>query len=178
MCAVNGDALTAIQKINSGITAARSMGFTLGTPRWLSYLAISYANLNQFDEAWYCIGDAIGTIEATKERWFEAESNRIAGEIACKSPDPDTAKSASVLRARTRGRPPTTSQILGTPLRHEPRPPLARPGQDQASARTVGSSLRVVYGGFRHARSERGEGVAGRVGFLGAAISEVGDAHE
>ena len=31
-------------------------------------------------------------IETTKERWWEAEVNRIAGEIALKSPEPDTAK--------------------------------------------------------------------------------------
>ena len=31
-------------------------------------------------------------IETTKERWFEAEVNRIAGEIALKSPEPDAAK--------------------------------------------------------------------------------------
>jgi predicted ATPase len=82
----------AIQKINSGITAARSIGFTLGTPRWLSYLATSYASLRQFDDAWRCIGDAISTIEATKERWFEAEANRIAGEIALASRQADASK--------------------------------------------------------------------------------------
>ena len=32
------------------------------------------------------------TIEATKERWFEAEANRIAGEIALRAPAPDAAK--------------------------------------------------------------------------------------
>ena len=31
-------------------------------------------------------------VETTKERWFEAEINRIAGEIALMSPAPDTAK--------------------------------------------------------------------------------------
>ena len=31
-------------------------------------------------------------IETAKERWFEAEVNRIAGEIALKSPEPDAAK--------------------------------------------------------------------------------------
>src|SRR4029077_3200867 len=35
--------------------------------------------------------------------------------------------------------------------------PLARPGQDAASARTVGSGLRVVHGRVRHARSERSQ---------------------
>ena len=31
-------------------------------------------------------------MEITKERWFEAEVHRIAGEIALKSPERDTAK--------------------------------------------------------------------------------------
>jgi predicted ATPase len=31
-------------------------------------------------------------IETTKERWGEAETNRITGEIALKSPEPDVAK--------------------------------------------------------------------------------------
>ena len=59
---------------------------------YLSYLGIAYAELGQFDEAWRCIDEAMSTIETTKESWFEAEVNRIAGEIALKSPEPDTAK--------------------------------------------------------------------------------------
>jgi predicted ATPase len=31
-------------------------------------------------------------LETAKERWFEAEANRMAGDIALKSPKPDTAK--------------------------------------------------------------------------------------
>ena len=31
-------------------------------------------------------------VETTKERWYEAEVNRIAGEIALRSPKPDVAK--------------------------------------------------------------------------------------
>ena len=31
-------------------------------------------------------------VNRTKERWWEAEADRIAGEIALKSPEPDTAK--------------------------------------------------------------------------------------
>jgi predicted ATPase len=48
--------------------------------------------LGQPDDAWRCIGEAISTTEATKERWFEAETNRIAAEIALKMPGRDTAK--------------------------------------------------------------------------------------
>src|SRR5262249_37797870 len=45
---------------------------------------------------------------------------------------------------------------------------LARSGQSAAGARTVGPGARVVHGGLRHARSERGEGVAQRVGVIKA----------
>jgi predicted ATPase len=36
-------------------------------------------------------------METTKERWFEAEVNRLAGEIALRSPEPDAAKAASYI---------------------------------------------------------------------------------
>jgi predicted ATPase len=78
--------------ITSGITAWRSTGATFLLPSHLSYLAGAYAGLGQLDEAWRCVGEAMTTIETTKERWFDAEVNRLAGEIALKSPEPDTAK--------------------------------------------------------------------------------------
>jgi len=74
------------------------------------------------------VGEAMTTMETSKERWFEAEVNRIAGEIALKSRPPDMAKSKSLFRARSDDCAPTASQVLGTPRRHEPRASLARPG--------------------------------------------------
>jgi predicted ATPase len=61
-------------------------------PLHSSYLGRAYAELGRFDDAWRSIGEAIDTIENTKETWFEAETNRIAGEIALLSPEPDAAK--------------------------------------------------------------------------------------
>jgi predicted ATPase len=61
-------------------------------PSYLSYLARAHAELGQFDDAMRCIGEALTTVETTKERWFEAEANRIAGEIALLLPEPDVAK--------------------------------------------------------------------------------------
>ena len=55
-------------------------------------LARAYAEVSQFDDAWRCIAEAITAIETSKEKWCEAEVNRVAGEIALKSPGPDTAK--------------------------------------------------------------------------------------
>jgi predicted ATPase len=90
--ALTGKASDAVQAITSGITSLRSSESTLYEPFYLSYLAISYAELGQRDDAWRCIDDAIDKIEKSKEKWGEAEMHRIAGEVALKSPAPDTEK--------------------------------------------------------------------------------------
>ena len=61
-------------------------------PIWLSELAEAHAELGQHDDARRCIDEAIVAVERTKERWPEAEVDRIAGEIALKMPEPDVAK--------------------------------------------------------------------------------------
>jgi predicted ATPase len=50
------------------------------------------AKLGKLEDAWRCIGEAMTAIETTKEKWFEAEVRRTAGEIALMSRRPDTAK--------------------------------------------------------------------------------------
>ena len=53
---------------------------------------MAYVRLNQFDEAWHIVGEAIAAIEETGETWCEAEVYRVAGEIAIKSPELNSAK--------------------------------------------------------------------------------------
>ena len=65
---------------------------TLYESEYLSYLAMAYVELGQPDDARRCIDDAIDKVERSKEKWCEAEVNRIAGEVALKSPAPDTEK--------------------------------------------------------------------------------------
>ena len=89
---LTGRASDAVQMISSSLTTSRSIGTILLDPTWLSSLASAYANTGQFVDAWRCIGEAMTAIKTTGERWFEAEVNRIAGEIALKSPEPDAAK--------------------------------------------------------------------------------------
>jgi predicted ATPase len=90
--ALTGKALDAVQMINAGITTLRATGTTSIIPSHLSYLAGAHAELRQFDDAWRRICEAINAIETTKERWYEAEVNRVAGEIAMLSSEPDTSK--------------------------------------------------------------------------------------
>ena len=68
------------------------IGINSGMPWHLSCLARAYAELGQFDNAQRCIGEAMTAVETTKEKWCEAEVNRVAGEIALMSPEPDSAK--------------------------------------------------------------------------------------
>jgi predicted ATPase len=99
---VSGKTSDAVQMIGSAITALRSTGATLWTPFHLSYLARAHAELNQFDDAWHCIGDAMTAMETTKEKWWEAEVNRVAGEIALMSPTPDAGKAEAYFDWRLR----------------------------------------------------------------------------
>lgn len=90
--ALSGRAVDAVHIITSAIAALRSTGTTLWAPLHLSSLTRAYAELGQFDDAWRCIGEAMTAMETTKERWCEAEVNRIAGEIALSSPERDATK--------------------------------------------------------------------------------------
>jgi class 3 adenylate cyclase/tetratricopeptide (TPR) repeat protein len=90
--AVTGEPSNAVEMITSGIAARRATNYTHSMPWWLSQLAVAHVDLDQLGDAQRCIGEALDTIEKTKERWCEAEAYRLAGEIALMSPEPDAAK--------------------------------------------------------------------------------------
>ena len=142
--ALTGKASDAVHMITSGITALRSTGATLWLPLHLSYLASAYAELGQFDDAWRCIGEAMTAVETTKERWCEAEVNRIAGEIALKSPEPDAAKAEAYFeRALAVAR---QQQAKSWELRAAMS--LARLWRDQGKLQQARELLAPVYGWF------------------------------
>jgi class 3 adenylate cyclase/predicted ATPase len=89
---LTGKAPEAVRTIASGVETMRSTGTTMWMPLFLSYLARANAEIGQFDEASTRIGEATTAVETTKERWHEAELNRVAGEIALLGTEPDVAK--------------------------------------------------------------------------------------
>jgi predicted ATPase len=90
--ALTGNAPDAARAITSGITSLRATGSTIKEPRHLWHLAMAYTELGQLDDARRRIDDAIDKVERSKEKWCEAEVNRIAGEIALKSLDTEGAE--------------------------------------------------------------------------------------
>jgi class 3 adenylate cyclase/predicted ATPase len=87
LSALSERAPDAIHMLTSGIAALRSTGATIWMPTYLACLAKAYAERGQFEDAWRSIREAMSTIEATKERWCEAEVYRMAGELALSTQD-------------------------------------------------------------------------------------------
>jgi predicted ATPase len=113
-------------------------------PLWLSYLARAYAGLRQFDDARRCLSEAMKVIETTRERSSEAEVNRVTGEIALMTPEPDTAKAQvhfdrALIVARQQ-------QAKFVELRASMS--LARLWRDQGKVQEARELLAPVYGWF------------------------------
>jgi predicted ATPase len=87
-----GKAADAVQLLTPALPVWRSTGATMLLPMSLSYLAQAHLSLHCLDAASRCIGEAIMTIKQTKETWWEAEVNRIAGEVELGCLVPDVAK--------------------------------------------------------------------------------------
>jgi class 3 adenylate cyclase/predicted ATPase len=139
-----GEASNAVQIITSGITAWRATGAMIWVPVFLSYLAKTYADLGESGDAQRFIGEAMTTVETTKETWYEAEVHRVAGEIALMSPKPDAAKAQAYFeRALVVAR---QQQAKSWELRAAMS--LARLWRDQGKRDEARELLAPVYGWF------------------------------
>jgi predicted ATPase len=142
--ALTGKPSDAVQTITSSITAFRSTGSETNIPNYLSYLAEAYAEVGQFDDATHCLGEAMTLVEATKQRWYEAEVNRIAGELALLPPEPDMAKAEAYFeRALAVAR---KQQAKSWELRAAMS--MARLWRDQGKRQQACGLLASVYGWF------------------------------
>jgi predicted ATPase len=89
---LTGRAAEAVQNITSGVIAMRSTGNTMWAPLFLTHLAQANAELGQFKTAWGNIHEAMTAVGVTKETWYEAEINRVAGEITLLGTEADAVK--------------------------------------------------------------------------------------
>ena len=144
LLALTGKASDAVQTITCGLTAMRSTGTTMWMPLWLSYLTRANAEIGRFDDARRCIGEALAAVETAKERWCEAEVNRIAGKIALLSLEPDAAGAEEYFaRALAIAR---AQQAKSWELRAAMS--MARLWRDQGKRQQAHDLLAQVYGWF------------------------------
>jgi predicted ATPase len=110
----------------------------------MSYLAIAFAHVGRFEDAWRCIGEATTVIMTKKESWCETEVDRIAGEIALLSREPDAEKAESYFeRALSVAR---QQRAKSWELRAAMS--LARLWRNQGKAQQARELLAPVYGWF------------------------------
>jgi class 3 adenylate cyclase/predicted ATPase len=142
--AVTGKIPESICVISSGIAAARATGSTLWVPLFLSSLAMAYAKIAQFNDAWRCFDEATAMVEKTDERWCESEVNRIAGEIALMpaSPDAPTAEMYFERALAVARQQQAKSWELRAAIS------MARLWRDQGKPQHARELLAPVYGGF------------------------------
>jgi predicted ATPase/class 3 adenylate cyclase len=141
---LKGNSSDVVQMTTSGIDAEKATGATFFIPWFASSLASAYAELGKIEDAWRCIGEAMTAAESTKEKWYEAEINRIAGEIALKPPERDTAKAERYFeRALTVAR---QQQAKSWELRAAMS--MARLWRDQGKPEEARDLLAPVYGWF------------------------------
>ena len=130
--------------ITSGITTYRSTGSRVYLPFFLAHLSKAHAELGQCDDAWRCIGEAMTAVETTKERWYEAEINRIKGEVALKLPQLGSSQAGAYFeRALTVAR---AQQAKSWELRAAMS--MARLWRDQGMREKARALLAPIYGWF------------------------------
>jgi predicted ATPase len=107
-------------------------------------MARAHANVGEYDGARRCIDEAMTAVEATGERWYEADIHRTAGELALTSPEPDATKAeAHFDRALAVAR---EQQAKSWELRAAMS--LARLWRDQGKVQQARELLASVYGWF------------------------------
>ncbi len=110
----------------------------------LSSLTEAYIALGRFEDAARLIAEAQGTAETTKEKWWDAELNRLAGELALRCAQPDLRLAqAHYERALSVAR---QQQAKSWELRAAMS--LARLWRDQGKVQQARELLAPVYGWF------------------------------
>jgi predicted ATPase len=137
-----GQCENGITQLTRGLATLRAQGL-LHLPTYLTLLADAYRKAQQPQNGLRQLVEAISVIDRTQIRYYEAEMHRVRRAVLV---DARRWCSGGVVAQGYQRCAESVREDLGTPRRHEPRVSLARPGQGERSARTVGSGLRVVYG--------------------------------
>jgi predicted ATPase len=139
-----GQASEGVSLITQALALTRITGAVISSPLLLTFLAEAFAKLGQPAEGLSRLREAAKLIEATNERYNEAEVNRMAGEIALKSPERDVAKAEVYFeRALAVAR---AQQAKSWELRAAMG--MARLWRDQGKHRDARDLLAPVYGWF------------------------------
>ena len=95
--AMQGDAATGVAQMEQGWEAVQRTGLQLYRPYVLALLAEAYGQAGQPEAGLTCLAEAVTLVEATEERWWEAEVYRLQGELLLRLPLPDIPQATACL---------------------------------------------------------------------------------
>jgi predicted ATPase len=82
--AMQGQAEDGIQQIQQGMATARAAGTERNRPYHLALLAETYGKTGQVEEGLAALAEALALVDRTGERFYEAELDRLKGELTLK----------------------------------------------------------------------------------------------
>ena len=84
--AMQGDATAGVAHLQQGLAAVQGAGLKLYRPYLLALLAEAYGQAGQPEAGLTALAEAGTLVEATEERWWEAEVYRLQGELLRQRP--------------------------------------------------------------------------------------------
>jgi predicted ATPase len=79
--AVQGQGEEGIAQLHQGLAAFRAAGAEISRSRDLALLAEAYGEMGQTEEGLTVVAEALAVVDNTGERYWEAELNRLKGEL-------------------------------------------------------------------------------------------------
>jgi predicted ATPase len=96
--AQEGQAMTGIVLIRDGLAAVEATGGRVSTPFYLALLAEALALAGKIEEGLATLNDALAKAAASGARGWDAEINRLRGELTGRLPHPNRAKAEDSFR--------------------------------------------------------------------------------
>ena len=142
--AQRGEVEAAIAQIREGLVACGQTGSRMGETFYTALLAEVHLSTGQIEDAKVAIGQAKDFVEATNERWMEADIYRLEGDIIlCDSPNlVDEARSCYARALKVA----ESKQARSLELRAATS--LARLLQNQGERQAAADVLAPIYGWF------------------------------
>jgi class 3 adenylate cyclase/predicted ATPase len=93
-----GEAEEGLARLRAGIDAYRASGARLRTPDRLALLAAACLAAGRIEEGLSAVRDALSETAETEVRWYDAELNRLEGELLFASENPDESRAEASFR--------------------------------------------------------------------------------
>jgi predicted ATPase len=96
--AKKGQAEEGLARLRAGLDSYRATGAKLRGPDWLALLADACLAAGRIEEGLSAVREALAKTEETGVRWYEAELNRLEGELLLAWEEPDETRAEASFR--------------------------------------------------------------------------------